>query len=233
MTTKIQNQKNTILNYFPGARGDFLVSCLTNVDLNLDRYFKNVLPKSFSKIKGIEKQIVLSEVLAVDVSNDFCNQILSTHTPFIQPCHCVSRLSHDDLDKLVATHKIYQIIVRPEFYELIFLYTIIKNHFPKLQNKKELEYFLTCKQDHKVVFLSEIKKYHDDIVHKNMTLLDFKKIFYPPYEDYIRLYQEINESDPDISLFEQKLKQAELPNTIELFDTVLKIDLENYTIKKL
>jgi hypothetical protein len=233
MTTKIPNHKNKILNYFPGARGDFLASCLTNLDLNLDRYFKNVLPKSFSKIKGIEKRIVLPEVLAADLSNDFCNQILSTYMPFIQPCHFVSRLNHDDLNRLTTTHKIYQIVVQSEFYELIFLYTTIKNHFSKLQNKEELEYLLTCKQDYKVVFLSKIKKYHDDIDHKNMTLLDFKKIFYPPYEDYIRLYQEINESDPDISLFEQRLKQAELPNTIELFDTVLKIDLENYTIKKL
>ena len=69
--------------------------------------------------------------------------------------------------------------------------------------------------------------------HENIIPLDFKKIFYPPYEDYIRLYQEINESDPDIVLFEQRLKKSELPKTIELFDTVLEIDVENYTVNKL
>lgn len=233
MTTKLQNYKNKIINYYPGARGDFLASCLTNLDLNLDRYFKNVLPKSFSKIKGIEKRIVLSTVLEEKVSKNFYNEIISTYTPFIQPCHYVSRLSHDDLAKLATTHKIYQIIVQPEFYELIFLYTNIKNHFSKLQNKEELKNWITHRQNHKIVFLSEIKKYHDYIDHKNMTLLDFKKIFYPPYEDYITLYKDINDSKPDISLFEQKLKQAELPNTIELFDTVFKIDIENYTIIKL
>ena len=234
MKIKIQNHKNILINYYPGVRGDFLASCLTNLDLNLDRYFKNILPKSFYKIKGIEKHIMLSNtIIKADVSNDFCNQILSTYTPFIQPCHYVSRLHNYDLDRLTTTHKIYQIVVQPEFYNLIFFYLFVKNTITKLQNKKELEYCLIHQQDRKAVFLSEIKRYHNEIDYKNITLLDFKKIFYPPYEDYIRLYYKINGVDPDISLFEQKLKQAELPNTIELFDTVLEIDVENCTIKKL
>lgn len=233
MTTKLLNHKNKILNYFPGARGDFLASCLTNLDLNLDRYFKNVLPKSFSKIKSIEKRMVLSTVLEEKVSKNFYNEIISTYTPFIQPCHYVSRLNHNDLNRLTTTHKIYQIVVQSEFYDLIFLNEIIKNSLPEIQNKEELDNYFLNLPIRKNNFLRWIKQYHNEIDYKNITILDFKKIFYPPYEDYITLYRDINESEPNISLFEQKLKQAELPDTIEIFDSVFKIDIENYTIIKL
>lgn len=228
------NYYNKIFNYQPGARGDFLLSSLLETELNLTATHRNELSKSCYKIKGAEKfDFSISRDSTRDTFSKFFDYLSKTDFYFPQSCHYVSLLDASQLEILNEKFDIYQITVDPRYHRLISFFSHIKNNLAKVQTTEELDVFLD-KFDGKInAFTRWAEWYHQSSADKPCTRLSFEKLFYPPYDDYINLYVRLNGMMPDISVYKQRLLQAELPKTMTVLDTVLEIDVDNLTVKKL
>jgi hypothetical protein len=234
---KIKNYRNKIFNYFAGARGDFLLSSLMNLELNLTQTHRIHLNTTFYGIKSYESINNITQrniILGDKLLDEYFNYINNSNFILPQSTHCVTLLSTEKLKILENKYTIYQIVVEPKYYILISFLSAIKNAFADAETIQDLDNAIATVGPKKIeTYANFVKKYHEHIKDKPYISLSFEKLFYPPYSDYIALYTELNGIAPDIAIYEKKLKQAELPKNMTILGVELEIDVDNLTVKKL
>lgn len=151
-----------------------------------------------------------------------------------QTTHLVTLLSDEQLAVINDKFKIYQIIIEPEYYSLVAFLSIVKNNFEKVLNVSSLEKLISVFEKIHSETTSSVSEYHRLIEGKSYyKKLSFHKLYYPPYEDYISLYEELNNRSPDIKEYETRLAQAEMPRVLDILGVKIQVDIDNLTVKKL
>lgn len=128
-----------ILNYFSGAKGDFLLRFLSNIKPNINQFGQtNHIPK-FSTIRNKEHYITWFNDKAdrSKVYNEIMpDYILSMNTVWPYVTHELHHLTDENLSKIQSKfHNIYDLIIEEDFYKEIFINDIFKNFSNKIPEK--------------------------------------------------------------------------------------------------
>jgi hypothetical protein len=231
MKTNLRDFDHLIFNYYPGAAGDLLLSALLDLDLSLNHAHRNSLPTSLYQIKGFEKTRDNRPYKWEAADKDwFCDQLIQRNMRVPQSCHFVSFLDAEHLDRVNEMYKIYQIIVEPELRMQVEFFNIIKNAPGNHNNIEQLQ------QKVNLMSTRNIDNYHRIAARTldKVNVLSFQKLFYPPFDDFRMLYNNIRRKEPDLIAYQRRTKHSlNLPEYLNIFGRDIEIDIENYKIKVL
>jgi hypothetical protein len=226
---------DTIINYAPGARGEFLCRCLSGLELNMDEKFRNFNKEEsyyYKKIEGTffdnteRKQFSIPESAEKNIYSSLMEH--STMNNLQTGGHYICYLQDHILLDLQNRYKIYQIVMDKEHQQEVIFYAFLKGglHWSKdVDDLKEK--------------ISNYKKggrgfheHYDSIARsKPLRQINFGSLFYPPYTAYRELYLEINGVEPDLVEYDINNKRAQVPRFINIKGLDIEVDLDNYTLK--
>ena len=232
--------ENLVLNYYPGAVGDMLMSALLETDAKLNDVNRTNLPSIHYKMKFIEK-FFIEESRKQDPATQWdsadkdsiCDALLHEEHKFPQSCHYICCLEKHHIARLAQRYKIYQIMVEPKHYRLVEFFKTLKTSYAVYNNIDELKQGLKLSQDVKTI--KRIHMYHT-MAQGNLDVLiplSFDRLFFEPFEDFTMLYKELRGKEPNMEKFKKKIDQSiNLPKYMNIFGQDVEIDIENFTINK-
>lgn len=261
-----------IFNYIGGAKGDFLIRFLSNLEPSINEFGATNQTSYFSKFKQVEGKFLnlySDKKIRLQKYNEIFPEILSTsNTIWPQGTHTINFLSEENYNLLKLKYKnIYDIIVEEENYIEVSINHFFKNFTKILPNHMKLdiqknynskfngqyiidrEFFfnidknvLEYNNSFRIKALVELwknelktyKKRYDDYKKfqylKNTHKLYYSKLFKPPYEDLVILYEKINKKSPNIDLYKKLVSQTYVPNELVFFDHKIRLNYESDNI---
>lgn len=232
MAVHIKNVQNLIINYSWGARGDFLLFNLLQLELNLTKTYRSKPPEVCHQIRALEKRVIPrnldSSVEELEQYFAGVNAISKLNVP--QTCHLIGCLTSEQVANLNSKFQIKQIVITDprNFYETALM-VFVRVSLDLVKTYEELVVLLQNNPVERRV--KNIEKYHQAIKDKPLNFLSYEKLFQPPFTDFSKLFYELHGVIPDLDRYKQQLINSKIPKNINIVGADLEIDFDNFSIK--
>jgi len=201
-----------ILNYYAGAKGDFLLRFLSNVKPSINQTGQTSHTLHFSTIRNKEHYIkcFTDKANRLKVYNEIMpDYILSMNTVWPYVTHALHNLTDENLLKIQSKfHNIYDLIVEEDFYKEIFINDIFKNFSHELNKKEIIEIKEKINSDFNGKFFID----QECFLKFDRTQIEYDDEF------RIKFLQEYVDSFDDYKIWLNKYKQKQLSrNTNKIY----------------